>query len=132
MQVSERARASRLPRDTASIGYTMSCLIHFETKSWRGPKRLPRTRWPFRVQVETDIKKIWDRHLQGLVNPEATQQEKADWDHIAKRISDSSYTAFVSSSDLGANEEYLHEGWFEEALDRIKVYRRGWGCERAL
>ena len=75
----------------------------------------------FRMQVETDIKKIWDRHLQGLVNPEATQQEKADWDRIAKRISDSSYTTFTSSSDPGANEEYLHEGWFEEALDRIKA-----------
>ena len=81
----------------------------------------------FRMQVETDIKKIWDRHLQGLVSPEATQQEKADWDRIAKRISDSSYTAFTSSSDPGANEKYLHEGWFEEALDRIKVVEEGGG-----
>ena len=79
--------------------YTTSCQIHFERKLL----------------------------LQGLINPEATQQEKADWDHVAKRISDSSYTAFVSSSELGANGKYLNEGWFEEALDRSRVIEEAGG-----
>ena len=40
---------------------------------------------------------------------------------MAKRIRESNYTVFVNSNDPGADDKYLHEGWFKEALKQIKL-----------
>ena len=71
----------------------------------------------FRTEVEADIHKIRISCLQQQADPNAIQQAKIKWNQIAKRIRESHYTAFVNSNDPGANDQYLHEGWFNEALE---------------
>ncbi len=34
---------------------------------------------------------------------------------------ESAYTAFVNSNDPGVGDKYLHEGWFKEALNQVKL-----------
>ena len=76
----------------------------------------------FRTQVETDIEKLRGRRLsQAPSYPDAKQQAKADWNQIASRIRESDYTAFVNANDPGKTEQQLHERWFEEALDSVKL-----------
>ena len=75
----------------------------------------------FRTEVEADIQRIWESRLQQYANPDAIQQATREWNQIAKRIRESPYTAFVNSQDPGASDKYLHEGWFKEALDQIKL-----------
>ena len=75
----------------------------------------------FRRQVEADIQKIWASRSRQQTTPNAIQQAKTEWNQIAKRIRESHYTAFVNSQDPGADDKYLHEGWFKEALDQIKL-----------
>ncbi len=70
----------------------------------------------FRRQVEADIQRIMT-----LRSPQTFQQTEADWNQIAKRIRESNYTAFVYSNDPGGVDEHLHEGWFEEALDQVRL-----------
>ena len=71
----------------------------------------------FRRQVEADIKSIMALRSQ----PQTFQQTETDWDQMAKRIRESNYTAFVNSNDPGGVDEHLHEGWFEEALDQVRL-----------
>ncbi len=75
----------------------------------------------FRKQVEGDIQRISALPSQPQAYPEAKQQAEADWDRMAKRIRESNYTAFVNSNDPGATDRYLHEGWFEGALDQMRL-----------
>ena len=74
----------------------------------------------FRTQIETDFKKVRARHSRWPVDPDAVQQAKADWVQIARRISETSYTAFLNSNDPGATAVNLPEDWFQIALGRIK------------
>ena len=75
----------------------------------------------FRTQVETDIKKLMGRRFsQPQPSPDEKQQATADWEQMAKRIRESSYTAFVNENDPGKTEKQLHEGWFQEALDSVR------------
>ena len=71
----------------------------------------------FRTQVEADLQRISGHPSQPPTHPDATQQAKADWEQMARRIRKSNYTAFVNSNDPGATDKQLHEGWFEEALN---------------
>ena len=73
----------------------------------------------FRKEVEADIQRLWESRLHA--DPNAIQQASGEWNQIAKRIRESHYTAFVNSQDPGADDKYLHEGWFKEALDQIKL-----------
>ena len=75
----------------------------------------------FRTEVEADIQKIWASRLQQQAGANAIQQAKVEWNQIAKRIRESHYTAFVNSQDPGADDKYLHEGWFNEALEQTKL-----------
>ena len=75
----------------------------------------------FRTEVEADIQKIRASHLQQKADRDAIQQAKAEWNQIAKRIRESPYTAFVNDNDPGVDNKYLHEGWFKEAWDQIKL-----------
>ena len=75
----------------------------------------------FRKEPEADVERIWASRLQQQADPDATQQAKVEWNQFAKRIRESHYTAFVNSQDPGADDKYLHEGWFKEALDQTKL-----------
>ena len=75
----------------------------------------------FRKQVEADIQRIRALPTQTQAYPDAIKQAEADWDQMAKRIRESNYTVFVNSNDPGADDKYLHEGWFKEALKQIKL-----------
>ena len=75
----------------------------------------------FRKEVEADIHNIRISLLQQQADPNAIQQAKIKWNQIAKRIRESHYTAFVNSQDPGADDKYLHEGWFNEALEQTKA-----------
>ena len=78
----------------------------------------------FRTQTETEFKKVQARHSRFPVDPDAVRQTIEDWKQMARRISESSYTAFVNSNDPGASAEYLHEGWFQEALRKIRLVEK--------
>ena len=75
----------------------------------------------FRAQVEADFLRIMALPSQPQGYPDAKQQAEADWDQMAKRIRESNYTAFVNSNDPGATDKHLPEGWFEEALDQMRL-----------
>ena len=75
----------------------------------------------FRTEVEADIRKIWASRFQQKADPDAILQAKVEWNQIAKRIRESPYTAFVNDNDPGADDKYLHEGWFKEALAQTKL-----------
>ena len=76
----------------------------------------------FRTKVEADIKRILSGRLsQPQAHAERTKQAEAEWNELAKRIRESNYTAFVNSNDPGVGDKYLHEGWFEEALNQVKL-----------
>ena len=45
---------------------------------------------------------------------------EAEWNELARRIKESTYTAFVNSNDPGVGNKYLHEGWLEEALNQVE------------
>ena len=77
----------------------------------------------FRKEVEADIQRISESRLQQHADP--SEQAIGEWNQIAKRIRESPYTAFVNSQDPGADDKYLHEGWFKEALDQIKSFDNG-------
>jgi hypothetical protein len=74
----------------------------------------------FRKQVYRDIVEVLDNRRKWPISSNSVSQIKTDWDRLAKRIMESSYTAFVNSNDPGASEEELHENWLEEALNRIR------------
>ena len=76
----------------------------------------------FRTEVEADIQKIRTSLLQQQTDPNAIQQAEKEWNQIAKRIRESHYTAFVNSQDPGADDKYLREGWFNEALEQTKAF----------
>ena len=75
----------------------------------------------FRKQLDADIKRLMAFRPQLQAYPDAIKQAEADWNQMAKRIGENSYTAFVNSNDPGAGDRYLHEGWFEEALDQMRL-----------
>ncbi len=75
----------------------------------------------FRTKVEADIDKIRTSLLQQQTDANAIQQAEKEWNQIAKRIRESHYTAFVNSQDPGADDKYLREGWFNEALEQTKA-----------
>ena len=77
----------------------------------------------FREKVEAEFQRIKARSSQPQGHPDAIQQAEEGWEQIAKRIRESNYTAFLNSTDPGADEKYLREGWFEEALNRIKLIK---------
>ena len=60
------------------------------------------------------------RASQPQTYPKAVRQAEADWDQVAKRTRESNYTVFLNANDPGATDKQLHEGWFEEALNRTK------------
>ena len=72
----------------------------------------------FRTEVEADISQP-----QAHPNPIQPAVAEPDWDQMAKRIRESSYTAFMNSNDPGTDDKYLHEGWFKEALNQIKLIK---------
>ena len=74
----------------------------------------------FRTQIEEEILGI---HGHRLSQPQfvfpAEQEAEAEWNQIAERIRQNSYTAFVNSNDPGKTDKQLHEDWLKEALERI-------------
>ena len=78
----------------------------------------------FRKEVEADIRRILASRSQKQADPDATQQAKVEWNQFAKRIRESHYTAFVNGQDPGADDKYLHDGWFKEALDQTKLVEK--------
>ena len=76
----------------------------------------------FRAKVEADVGKIVDRRLSPSdAQPNRKEQAEAEWNELARRIKESTYTAFVGSNDPGQDNKYLHEGWLEEALSQVKL-----------
>ena len=76
----------------------------------------------FRAKVEASIEQIFPQHpSQPLNNPDRKRLAEAEWNKLAKGIAESPYTAFVNSNDPGVGDKYLHEGWFEEALNQVKL-----------
>ncbi len=78
----------------------------------------------FRANVETDIRRIYGRRPSPQhAHPNRKEQAEAEWRELAERIRESTYTAFVNSNDPGADNKYLHQGWFEEALHQVKLVK---------
>ena len=76
----------------------------------------------FRAKVEASIKQIFSQRLsQPLTNPDRKRLVEAEWNELAKSIRESNYTAFVNSNDPGVDDKYLHEGWFEGALNQVRL-----------
>ena len=76
----------------------------------------------FRARVEEEIRGILDRRLSPPESgPIAKREAEEEWNRIAERIGQSSYTAFVNSNDPGKRKEQLHEDWFKEALEGIAM-----------
>ena len=76
----------------------------------------------FRTHVETEIREIYARRFSHpQAHPGARKQAEVDWSEVERKIMESSYTAFVNSNDPGVGDKYLHEGWFEEALNQVKL-----------
>ena len=76
----------------------------------------------FRANVEADIRRILDRRPSPQhPHPNRKEQAEAEWDELARRIRESTYTAFVNSNDPGVDNKYLHEGWLDDALDQVKL-----------
>ena len=76
----------------------------------------------FRAKVEASIEQIFSQRLsKPLTNPDRKRLAEAEWNELAKSIRESNYTAFVNSNDPGSNNKYLREGWFEEALNQVKL-----------
>ena len=75
----------------------------------------------FRAKVEADVRKIFGRWSSPSgAQPNWKQQAEAEWNELARRIRESTYTAFVNSNDPGQGNKYLHDGWFEEALSQVE------------
>ncbi len=75
----------------------------------------------FRAKVEADVRQLVDRGLSASdAQPNRKEQAEAEWNELARRIRESSYTAFVDSNDPGQGNNYLHEGWLEEALSQVE------------
>ena len=76
----------------------------------------------FRAEVEADIRRIFDQCLSpSSAPPNNKKQAEAEWNELARRIKESTYTAFVNLNDPGEGNKYLHEGWLEEALNQVKL-----------
>ena len=76
----------------------------------------------FRTEVEADIRRIVDRRFSpSSAQPNKKKRAEAEWNELARRINESTYTAFVNSNDPGVGNKYLHEGWLEEALNQVKL-----------
>ena len=69
----------------------------------------------FRREVEADFKAIGLRVRPPDRGP--CQQIEADWNRMARRIRESSYTVFLNSNDPGSQ---LDEEWFLDALNHTK------------
>ncbi|MCY4596071.1 MAG: hypothetical protein OXC19_14900 [Bryobacterales bacterium] len=75
----------------------------------------------FRAKVEADVGQLFDQRLSPSdAQPNRKEQAEAEWNELARRINESSYTAFVGSNDPGQGNKYLHEGWLEEALSQVE------------
>lgn len=75
----------------------------------------------FRANVEADVQRIFERRSSSpAAHPNRKEQAEAEWNGLAKRIRESTYTAFVSSNDPGEGTRYLHDGWLGEALNQVK------------
>ena len=76
----------------------------------------------FRANVEADVRQFRDRRSSPRhAHPNRKEQAEAEWNELARRLRESTYTAFVNSNDPGVDNKYLHEGWFEEALSQVKL-----------
>ena len=75
----------------------------------------------FRTQVEAEIKEIHARRTSRELEIPSEQQAQEEWDKITDRIRESNYTAFIYTNDPGNSEKQLHDDWFKEALDRIRM-----------
>ena len=76
----------------------------------------------FRAKVEVDIRRIVDRRFSPLdARLNWRERAEAEWNELARRIRESTYTAFVNSNDPGVDNKYLHEEWLEEALNQAKI-----------
>ena len=76
----------------------------------------------FRAKVEADIRRIADQRFVPLdARPNRKERAEAEWNELARRIGESTYTAFVGSNDPGVDNKYLHEGWLGEALNQAKL-----------
>ena len=75
----------------------------------------------FRGKVEADVWRNFDRNFAPPdARPNRKERAEAEWNELARRIKESTYTAFVNSNDPGQGNKYLHEGWLEEALNQVK------------
>lgn len=76
----------------------------------------------FRAKLEADIQRIFDRRTSPPhAHPIRKEHAEAEWNELARKIKESPYTAFVNSNDPGVGDKYLHKGWFEEALNQVKL-----------
>ena len=76
----------------------------------------------FRAHVEADIWRIFHRRTSSGDNHlNRKERAEAEWNRLAERIRASAYTAFVNSNDPGLGDKYLHQGWFEKALNQVKL-----------
>ena len=74
----------------------------------------------FRNQVEAEIEEIHARRRAGKLKIPSEQQAQQEWEKITDRIRESSYTAFVNSTDPGRE---IPADWFEKSLERIKMVK---------
>lgn len=76
----------------------------------------------YRSKVEAAVRSVFNRRFLSAppIHPVRCEQAQAEWSGLAKLIGESSYTAFVNSTDPGVDDKYLHEGWLEEALSEVK------------
>ena len=76
----------------------------------------------FRTKLEADIQRIFDQRASPPHDhPDRKEHAEAEWNELAERIRERPYTAFVNSNDPGVGNNYLHEGWFDEALNRVNL-----------
>lgn len=74
----------------------------------------------FRTQLNRKFSDVVARQRNWSAASNSLQQTKFELEQLAKRMMESSYTAFLQSNDPGATYSELNENWFEKALCRIR------------
>ena len=76
----------------------------------------------FRTRMENDILEIFGRHTSHpQFNLHAGREAEVEWNEIAERIRENTYTAFVNGNDPGKTEAQLPEDWLKKTLDRMRT-----------
>ena len=73
----------------------------------------------YRSRIKRDVQAIFNRRTEALIDGQIVQDEREQWEHIAAKLNDSDYTAFVNSNDPGAKLEERRDVWLNDALDAI-------------